>query len=46
MSGELHAPANLPQGKEQLGIHLIGGWMGEEEKLFPLPGIEFWQFSP
>jgi hypothetical protein len=28
VSGQLHAPAALPPGKESPGIHWIGGWVG------------------
>jgi hypothetical protein len=28
VSGQLNAPAALPPGKEPLGTHLIGGWVG------------------
>jgi len=27
-SGQLHAPAALPPGKESLDTHWIGGWVG------------------
>jgi hypothetical protein len=28
VSGQLHAPAALPPGKEPPGTHWIGGWVG------------------
>jgi hypothetical protein len=28
VSGQLHAPATLPPGKEPLGTHWIGRWEG------------------
>jgi hypothetical protein len=28
VSGQIHAPAALPPGKEHAGKHLIGGWVG------------------
>jgi hypothetical protein len=28
VNGELYAPAALPPGKEDPGIHCIGGWVG------------------
>jgi hypothetical protein len=28
VSGQLHAPAALPPGKEPPGTHCIGGWVG------------------
>jgi hypothetical protein len=28
VSGQLHAPAALTPGKESLGTHWIGGWVG------------------
>jgi hypothetical protein len=54
MSGQLHAPATLPPGKQlwyQLDIRLGGpqsssGLCGVQNKLLPLPGIEPRQSSP
>jgi hypothetical protein len=48
VSGQLHAPAALPPGKEPLVPHWIGGWVGPRAVLDavvkknsqPLPGIE------
>jgi hypothetical protein len=34
VSGQLHSPATLPPGKEPLGTHWVGGWMG------PSAGLE------
>jgi hypothetical protein len=54
-SGQLHTPAILPQKKELLITHWIGGWVGpkagldavEKKKIsFPLPRIEPRPFSP
>jgi hypothetical protein len=47
MSGQLHAPPDLPPGKEPPGARRIG-WVGpragtdavEKRKILPLPGIE------
>jgi len=48
VSGQLHAPAALPAGKN-LGTHCIGGWVGPESRswwfrelkhFFPLPEFE------
>jgi len=33
VSGQLHALAALPLGKEQLVSHWIGGWMGPRASL-------------
>jgi hypothetical protein len=48
MSGQLHAPAALPPGKEPTGTHWIESWMDprtglddvERRKILPLPGLE------
>jgi hypothetical protein len=48
VSGQFHAPAALPPGKQTAsGTHCIGGWSGlrrsgryGEETVFPLAGIE------
>jgi hypothetical protein len=48
VSGQLHAPAALPPGKEPPGIHFIGRWMDpraglddmEKWRFFTLPGFE------
>jgi hypothetical protein len=48
VSGQLHAPAALPPGKEPPGTHWIGGWLCprtgldevEVRKILPLPGLE------
>jgi hypothetical protein len=48
MSGQLHAQAALPPGKEPPGTHWIGGWVGpragmddlEKRKFLTLPGLE------
>jgi hypothetical protein len=49
MSGELHAPAALPPGKEPPGTHRIGHRVNpraglddvEKRKFLTLPGLEF-----
>jgi len=33
VSGQLHTLAALPQGKELLGTHWIGGWVGPRSGL-------------
>jgi hypothetical protein len=48
VSGQLHAPAALPPGKEPPGTHWIGGWVDlraglnemEKRKFLTLPGLE------
>jgi hypothetical protein len=48
VSGQLHAPASLPQGNEPAERLWIGGQVGprtvldyvEKEKISPLPGLE------
>jgi hypothetical protein len=48
VSGQLHAPAALPAGKQPPGAHCIGGdWVGPrvsldavEKTVLPLPEIE------
>jgi hypothetical protein len=48
MSGQHHAPAGLPPGKEPPGIHWIGDWVDpragldkvEKGKFLTLPGLE------
>jgi hypothetical protein len=48
VSGQLHAPASLPLGKEPPGTHSIGGWVGlraslddvKKRKFLILPGLE------
>jgi hypothetical protein len=48
VSGQLYAPAVLPPGKEVVGTHFIGAWMGPQTgmddlegiKILPRPGIE------
>jgi hypothetical protein len=48
VSGQLHAPAALPPGKEPPGAHWIGGWVDlraglddlEKRKFLALPGLE------
>jgi hypothetical protein len=32
VSGELHAPATLPPGKERPDTHWIGGWVGPQSR--------------
>jgi hypothetical protein len=54
VSGQLHALADLPRGKNP-DTHCIGGWVGpiagvvlfeDEENLLLLPGIEPWIVQP
>jgi hypothetical protein len=48
VSGELHAPAALPPGKEPPGTYCVGGWVNpragldhlERRKFLTLPGLE------
>jgi hypothetical protein len=48
MSGQLHAPAALPPGKQPPNTHWIGGWVVprtglddvEKRKFFTVPGLE------
>jgi hypothetical protein len=48
VSGQLHAPAALPPGKESPGTHCIGGWVElsaglddmEKRKFLTLTGLE------
>jgi hypothetical protein len=48
VSGQLHAPAALPPGKEPQVPHWIGGWVDlraslddlEKRKLLTLPGLK------
>jgi hypothetical protein len=48
MSGQIHAPAALPSGKEPPRSHWIGGWVDpragvddmEKGKFFTLQGLE------
>jgi hypothetical protein len=50
VSGQLHASAALPPGKQPPGTHWIGGWVGpragvddmEKRKFLTLPGLELW----
>jgi hypothetical protein len=47
VSGQLHAPAALPKGKQPPGTHWIGGWVGpragldavKKGKILPLPAL-------
>jgi hypothetical protein len=53
VSGQLHAPAALPPGKEPPRTHWIGGCVGpraylddvEKIKFFNLPGLELRPFA-
>jgi hypothetical protein len=53
VSGQLHAPAALPPGKQPPGTHWIGGWVGpraclddlDKRKFLTLPGLELRPFS-
>jgi hypothetical protein len=48
VSGQFHAPAALPLGKEPFNTHWIGGWEGlraglhdvEKKKFLTLPGLK------
>jgi hypothetical protein len=56
VSGQFHAPAALPPGKDPPppGIHWIGGWVGprtglddvENRKFLILPGLELRSLGP
>jgi hypothetical protein len=50
VSGQLHAITALPQGKQTLDTHWIGGWVGHrgglnvmEKKQISCP---FWEWNP
>jgi hypothetical protein len=49
LSGQLHAPAVLPPGKQVPGTHCVGSWIdpqsrsercGVQKNLLPLSGID------
>jgi hypothetical protein len=53
VSGQFHAQAALPPGKEPPHTHWIGGWVGpkpnledmEKWKFLPPPGLELWHLG-
>jgi hypothetical protein len=44
VSGQVHAPAALPPGKEPPDTHWIGGWVGPSVGLDDMEKRKFWSY--